>query len=244
MLDVADLDAGYGDVAILYGVTLAVHEAEIVALVGANGAGKTTLLRAVSGLLRPRRGHVRFRGADVTGRPAYALVAAGLVHVPENRALFGRMTVLENLELGAYTRDGRRRFRETLAEVLDLFPVLAERRRQLAATLSGGEQQMLAIARGLMARPTLLVLDEPSLGLAPLVVAGIFEAIGEIRRRGTTVLLVEQDVKQALQISDRGYVIENGRIVHSETSAVLLRTDAVRRAYLGPLDAAGKGVDR
>jgi branched-chain amino acid transport system ATP-binding protein len=187
---------------------------------------------------------VRFRGDDITGRPPYRLVAAGLVHVPENRSLFSRMTVLDNLELGAYTSGGRCLFAETLRDVFELFPVLAERQSQTAATLSGGEQQMLAIARGLMARPALLILDEPSLGLAPMVVTEIFKAIAEIRRRGTTMLLVEQDVKQALQISDRAYVIENGRIVHSGASAELLRTDVVRRAYLGPLDVTRKEAER
>lgn len=240
MLDVANLEAGYGDVTILRDVSLSVAEGSIVAIVGANGAGKTTLLRTVSGLLRPRHGRVRFRGQDITGKLAHSLVRIGLVHVPENRSLFGRMTVMENLELGAYTAAGRRLFKETLPGVFDLFPVLAERQHQIAATLSGGQQQMLAIGRGLMARPTLLILDEASLGLAPILVESIFEAIKEIRRRGTTILLVEQDVKHALEVSDRAYVLENGRIVYAQASAELLRTDVVQRAYLGALDTPAK----
>lgn len=236
MLEVTNLEAGYGDVTILRDISLAVTEGQIVAIVGANGAGKTTLLRAVSGLLRPRHGRVLFRGQEITGRAAHSLVGLGLVHVPENRALFGRMSVRENLELGAYTPAGRRLFDETLAGVFDLFPVLAERQPQAAATLSGGQQQMLAIGRGLMARPALLILDEASLGLAPIVVESIFGAIKEIRRRGTTILLVEQDVRHALEVSDHAYVLENGRIVYAQASADLLRTDVVQRAYLGALD--------
>lgn len=237
MLEVSELDAGYGDVTILRGVSINVAEGEIVAVVGANGAGKTTLLRAVSGLLPCRKGRVRFRGEDITGRPAHILVGNGLVHVPENRALFGRMSVLENLELGAYASAGRALFKQTLSTVFTLFPVLAERQSQTASTLSGGEQQMLAIGRGLMAVPALLILDEASLGIAPIVVAGIFEAIKKIRLSGTTILLVEQDVKHALEISDRGYVLENGRVVYARASAELLQTDIVKRAYLGALDA-------
>ncbi len=237
MLEVSELDAGYGDVTILRGVSINVAEGEIVAVVGANGAGKTTLLRAVSGLLPCRKGRVRFRGEDITGRPAHILVGNGLVHVPENRALFGRMSVLENLELGAYGSAGRALFKQTLSTVFTLFPVLAERQSQTASTLSGGEQQMLAIGRGLMAVPALLILDEASLGIAPIVVAGIFEAIKKIRLSGTTILLVEQDVKHALEISDRGYVLENGRVVYARASAELLQTDIVKRAYLGALDA-------
>lgn len=240
MLDVTNLSAGYGDVTILRDINLSVVEGSIVAIVGANGAGKTTLLRAISGLLRPHSGRIRFRGEDITGKLAHSLVHLGLVHVPENRALFGRMTVMENLELGAYTRAARRLFKETLDGVFDLFPVLAERQGQTAATLSGGQQQMLAIGRGLMARPALLILDEASLGLAPIVVESIFEAIDKIRRRGTTILLVEQDVKHALEVSDHAYVIENGRIVYAQASAELLRTDVVQRAYLGALETPPK----
>ena len=238
MLEVVDLDVGYGDVTIVRGASLRVAEGEVVALVGTNGAGKTTLLRGISGLLPPRGGRVRFLGADVTGRAAHRLVALGLAHVPESRALFPTMTVLENLELGAYTPGARGRWRTTLAEMCELFPVLAERQPQLAGTLSGGEQQMLAIARGLMTRPRLLILDEPSLGLAPRVVAGIFRAIELIRTRGTTVLLVEQNVRHALRVSQRGYVLENGRIALEGSSAELLSSDKVRRAYLGGVAAA------
>jgi branched-chain amino acid transport system ATP-binding protein len=244
MLEARDLDAGYGDVQILRGVSIRVEAGEIVALVGANGAGKTTLLRVISGLVRPRHGSVRLQGADITGWPPYRLVGVGLVHVPENRALFTAMSVLENLEMGAYTRASRRRWRETLRDVLAVFPILAERRGQLAGTLSGGEQQMLAIGRGLMARPRLLVLDEPSLGLAPMVVAGIFRTIEEIRRLGTTILLVEQDVKQALRVSDRAYVMENGRIVAEDASVRLRETDLIRRAYMGAIEEGVKGAGR
>ncbi len=233
MLEVVELDVGYGDVKIVDAVSLTVGEGEVVALVGANGAGKTTLLRGISGVLPARRGKVRFLGVDVTGEPAYKLVERGLVHVPENRALFPVMTVLENLELGAYIASARRRRRESMQQVFRLFPVLAERQSQLAGTLSGGEQQMLAIGRGLMTSPRMLILDEPSLGLAPIMVMGIFRAIMQIRELGTPVLLVEQNVKHALRISHRGYVLENGRIALEGMSDYLLGTELVRQAYLG-----------
>ena len=212
MLQIEGLNAGYGDVLILRDVSLTVEEGQIVALIGANGAGKTTTLRTISGLLPVRAGTVRFDASSIHNWPPHRIVAAGLVQVPEERHLFGRMTVHENLELGSIRR-GKRRRKRTLEEVYDLFPRLAERRRQAAGTLSGGEQQMLAVARALMTRPQLLMLDEPSLGLAPLIVADIFRIVQDIRQSGTTILIVEQNAQQTLAMADYGYVMENGEIV-------------------------------
>jgi len=233
MLQVDGLDVAYGDLQTLWGVSFTVNAGELVALVGANGAGKTTTLRAVSGLLRPRAGSIRFNGESIGGLGAHSVTARGIAHVPEGRQLFPLMTVEENLLLGSYTARGRRTRRQNLERVYEIFPVLGERRRQDAGTLSGGEQQMLAIGRALMSDPILLLLDEPSLGLAPIVVRNVFEVIAQIRRQGTTVLLVEQNVKQALAIADRAYVLENGRITLQGTGPELLDRDDVRRAYLG-----------
>jgi branched-chain amino acid transport system ATP-binding protein len=234
LLEIEDLDVAYEDVQVLWSVSLRVNAGEIVALIGSNGAGKTTLLRAVSGVVPARRGRIRFAGADVTAATPQARVAAGMVHVPEGRQLFAGMTVRENLMMGTYTRrDGREAWAADLEKVFELFPVLKERERQLAGTLSGGEQQMCAIGRGLMTRPALLSIDELSLGLAPVVVDRLVEALRAIHAAGTTVLLVEQDVLTALEIAGRGYVITNGRVALEGPSARLLETDLLREAYLG-----------
>ena len=233
LLSVDSVVAAYGEVRALWGVSLVVDEGEIVTLLGANGAGKTTTMRVLSGLLRPRSGTVTFDGLAVHRLPPPRIVQAGLVHIPEGRRLWPRMTVLENLELGAYAPHLRRRRLEGLEWVFSLFPRLAERRIQLAGTLSGGEQQMLAIGRGLMSRPRLLMLDEPSLGLAPILVREVFRIIEEINTRGVTVLLVEQNVRQALEVAHRGYVLETGRIVQSGAAADLLEDPRIKQAYLG-----------
>jgi branched-chain amino acid transport system ATP-binding protein len=227
------VEAGYGDVTAVRAVSLEVRAGEIVALIGGNGAGKTTTLRAISGLLPLRHGLVELDGRRISGLGPAAVVAAGIAHVPEGRQLFPTMTVQENLELGARTAQGRARRAETLSRAYALFPRLAERRRQLAGTLSGGEQQMVAIGRALMARPRLLMLDEPSLGLAPVVVASIFANLTAINRDGLTILLVEQNVLRALRLSHRAYVLENGTITLTGPSATLLTDERIRRAYLG-----------
>ena len=232
LLELDGVEAGYGDVRVLRGIHLGVETGQIVALIGANGAGKTTTLRAISGLLRPRQGQIHFDGQPIHTWPSHRIVDAGLIQVPEGRHLFPEMSVQENLELGAFRR-GRAQRVQTLDQVYQLFPRLAERRTQLAGTLSGGEQQMLAIGRALMARPRLLMLDEPSLGLAPLIVQDIFRVIRQVREAGTTVLVVEQNAVQTLELADRGYVLENGAIALSGTGADLLADPAIRTAYLG-----------
>ncbi len=233
MLRLEGVEAGYGDVVAVRAVSLEVRAGEIVALIGGNGSGKTTTLRAIAGLLPLRRGAVELDGRRLDGLGSPAVVAAGVAHVPEGRQLFPTMTVRENLELGARTAEGRARRAETLARVLDLFPRLGERGSQLAGTLSGGEQQMVAIGRALMARPRLLMLDEPSLGLAPVVVGAIFANLVAINRDGLTILLVEQNVLRALRCSHRAYVLENGTVTLAGESAALLADERVRRAYLG-----------
>ncbi len=233
MLEVRDLDAAYGEVMILRGVAVTVGTGESVAVIGANGAGKSTLLRVISGLLRPRRGAILFDGARTDALPPYEIAALGIAHVPEGRRVFPDMTVEENLELGAYLPRPKARRRESLAWVYQIFPRLAERRYQRAGTLSGGEQQMLAVGRGLMLRPRLLMLDEPSLGLAPLVVATTFEKIAEVRKEGIAILLVEQNVQRALALVDRGYVLEGGQVVLQGPSQTLLEDPHIKVAYLG-----------
>jgi branched-chain amino acid transport system ATP-binding protein len=233
LLSLERVEAGYGDVVAVRDVSLEVGAGEIVALIGSNGAGKTTTLRAIGGLLRPRQGRIVFDGQPIGGRTPAEIVARGVAHVPEGRQLFPSMTVLENLELGARTPESRRSRAETLARVFELFPRLAERRGQVAGTLSGGEQQMAAIGRALMARPRLLMLDEPSLGLAPIVVGTIFQNLARINAGGTTVLLVEQNVLRALRLCHRGYVLENGAIVAAGPRAELLADERIKRAYLG-----------
>jgi branched-chain amino acid transport system ATP-binding protein len=231
VLELSGLHVAYGAIEALKGVDLLVNAGEVVTLLGANGAGKTTTLQTISGLLRPREGEVRFHGERIDGLAPHEVVRLGIGHSPEGRRVFPLMTVLENLRMGAY------RFRgvdqEDLDRVFTLFPVLAERRSQEAGTLSGGEQQMLAIGRALMTRPVLLLLDEPSMGLAPLIVAQIFDIIREINQQGTTVLLVEQNAAQALKLADRGYVLETGSIVMSAPAAELLSSSRIRAAYLG-----------
>ena len=233
LLRLDGLEVGYGALTAVRDVSLEVGTGEVVALIGANGAGKTTTLKAITGLLPLRRGRMTLDGERLDGLSPARVVGRGIAHVPEGRQLFPTMTVRENLELGAAGRESRMRRAETLAWVLSLFPRLAERARQLAGTLSGGEQQMCAIGRGLMARPRLLMLDEPSLGLAPVVVKQIFENLARINREGTTILLVEQNVARALGLAHRAYVLEGGRIALSGTSAALLASPHVKQAYLG-----------
>jgi branched-chain amino acid transport system ATP-binding protein len=233
MLEVEGIDAYYGDLQALRRVTLRVGEREIVALIGSNGAGKTTTLRTISGLLRPPHGSIRFKGQPIHALPAHVIATRGLGHVPEGRRLFPMMTVWENLLLGACTPEAKRRFPDTAEFILALFPVLGERRHQLAGTLSGGEQQMLAIGRALAMCPRLLMLDEPSLGLAPNLVRTIFGKIPDINAQGVAVLLVEQNVKEALRLAHRAYVLENGEIALMGAAAEVARNDHVRKAYLG-----------
>ena len=235
LLVLDDVQAAYGDFQALFNITLQVNAGEIVTLVGANGAGKTTTLRVISGLLHPKKGTVRFNGRDISRTPPHEIVELGISHVPEGRQLFPYMTVEENLALGSYIGRARPRLKESMEEQFAFFPRLQERRKQLAGTLSGGEQQMVAIARGLMNQPKLLLLDEPSLGLAPKIVEEVFEKIQEIGKRGVTVLIVEQNVVDGLSISDRGYVVENGAVeLGIGTSAQeLLSNERLRSAYLG-----------
>jgi branched-chain amino acid transport system ATP-binding protein len=233
MLEVDGLIARYGRITALGGISLRVDEGEIVTLIGANGAGKTTTLRAISGLVRPAGGTIRFEGRDLHGMAPNAVVRLGIGHAPEGRRVFPRMTVRENLELGAYTRSGKAEIAADLDAVLATFPRLQERIEQKAGTMSGGEQQMLAIGRAMMARPRLLLLDEPSLGLSPLFVQTIFGVIRSINERGTTILLIEQNAHQALAVASRGYVLETGRVAFEGSSAELLASPEVQAAYLG-----------
>jgi len=233
MLALEDVRVAYGNVEVLHGVSLRVAAGELVCLLGANGAGKTTTAKTISGLLRPRGGRVTFLDARIDGRPAHEILRAGIAHCPEGRRIFPEMTVRENLEMGAFVRGRAGRTAEDLERVLERFPVLRQRAAQLGGTLSGGEQQMLAIARALMSGPKLLVLDEPSLGLSPAMVERTFELIAEIRREGMTVLMVEQNAYLALRMADRGYVMETGRTVLEGTARALLDNEHVRRAYLG-----------
>jgi branched-chain amino acid transport system ATP-binding protein len=233
VLEVKDLDAAHGEKPALRQVAMSVGEAECVSVLGANGAGKSTLLRTISGLLRPRQGSITFDGRSLGDLAPYDIAALGVAHVPEGRRVLPDMTVEENLELGAFLPGPRKRRPETLAWVYEVFPRLKERRRQRAGTLSGGEQQMLAIGRGLMLRPRLLMLDEPSLGLAPVIVDVTFEKIAEVRRQGIAILLVEQNVQRALGLTTRGYVLEQGKVVLQGTSAELLENPHVKVAYLG-----------
>ena len=232
MLEVSGLDAGYGDVQVLFGAALRVQEGEVVALLGSNGAGKTTLIRAVTGLIRPRGGSVSFAGDRIDALTAHEVVDRGIACVPEGRQVFPQMSVEENLLLGSFLRRARKGRARNLARIFALFPRLLERRGQDAATLSGGEQQMLAIGRALMSEPRLLLLDEPSLGLAPVVVQMVFRTIVEIRKQGLTVLIVEQNVQRTLRLADRAYVLEQGRIVLTGSGAELMQDPQVRKAYL------------
>ena len=233
LLALDDVHAYYGAIHALKGVSLTVGDGEIVTLLGANGAGKSTTLKTISGLLRPRKGTIEFDGDDLTRRSATHIVKAGVAQSPEGRRLFGRMTVLENLEMGAFQRTDKPGIAQDLTRVFDLFPRLAERKSQKAGTLSGGEQQMTAMGRALLARPRLLLLDEPSMGLAPVLVERIFEVIVEINKQGTTVLLVEQNALMALEIAHRGYVLGTGKVALADTAEALRGNEAVRKTYLG-----------
>jgi len=233
LLEVEDLNVYYGAIHALQGIAFSVDQGEIVTLIGANGAGKSTTLRTISGLLRPRRGAVRFRGEDITMTPAEQIVRLGIGQVPEGRRIFAPLTVRENLEMGAFTRKNPAEIAQSLERVFASFPRLKERIDQLGGTLSGGEQQMLATARGLMSRPTLLLLDEPSMGLSPIMVEEIFRIIAEINSQGTSILLVEQNALMALQIAHRAYVLETGRIVLHGTAKELRESPKVKEAYLG-----------
>jgi branched-chain amino acid transport system ATP-binding protein len=232
LLRVDRLNVAYGDVQVLWDVSLEVRRGEMLALIGANGAGKSTLLATISGLLRPRSGRIVFDGREVTGAPADAIVQAGIAHVPQGRRLFAGLTVKQNLMLGAYTRRDAEQEKD-LAWVFDTFPRLSERRQQLAGTMSGGEQQMCAIGRALMSRPKLLLIDEPSLGLAPVVVDDLLDVLRKVHEQGTTVLMVEQDIQTALEEADRGYVIETGHITLTGPAAELLANEDIKKAYLG-----------
>ena len=232
MLKIQDLKVSYGGIQALRGISLEVPDGEIVTLIGANGAGKSTTLQTISGLLHSRTGSIEFLGESLMGIPAHKIVAKGLAQVPEGRRIFLQMTVEENLQMGAYTRSGAG-IDQDLEKVYTYFPRLMERRRQIAGTLSGGEQQMLAMGRALMSRPKLLMLDEPSMGLAPILVEQIFEIIRTLHKAGTTILLVEQNAQAALSVADRGYVLETGKIVTSGTGAELLASPEIKRAYLG-----------
>jgi branched-chain amino acid transport system ATP-binding protein len=232
-LSLDKVEVRYGDAIALFGISLEVPKSEIVSIVGANGAGKSTTIKTISGLLKPRKGQILFDGKRMNDIPAHAVVDLGIIQIPEGRQLFPYMTTLENLELGSYTPEARKRVAESLKRVFDLFPILLERKDQLAGTLSGGEQQMLAVGRGLMALPKLLMLDEPSLGLAPIMVKSIFEAIAKINQAGTTILLVEQDVKKSLSLARWGYVMENGKITLQGEAKELLANEHLKKAYLG-----------
>ncbi|WP_320295020.1 ABC transporter ATP-binding protein [Mesorhizobium humile] len=236
MLEVSDLEVAYGDVGALWGVSLHVDPGTIVALVGANGAGKTTLLRTVSGLLKPRAGDIRLSGQSITGKAPEAIARMGIAHVPEGRGLFRQMTVLENLELGAFQPKARPRTKELLEKAYTLFPRLKERAHQKAGSLSGGEQQMLAIARATMSEPSLLILDEPSLGLSPLVVQQMFSLIQTLHGQGVTILLVEQNIHQALNVADYAFVLQTGSLAMQGTGADLIADPEIQKAYMGVLE--------
>ncbi|MEM2882419.1 MAG: ABC transporter ATP-binding protein [Candidatus Bathyarchaeia archaeon] len=233
MLQVSEIDVSYGHFQVLSGVSLQVSDKELVTVIGSNGAGKTTLLNTIAGLLPPKRGEIRFMGKRIDGLPPHKVVEEGLVLVPEGRGNFSRLTVLENLELSAYTGRAKERKDETLEEVFNIFPILRERRHQKAGTLSGGEQQMLAIGRGLMARPKLLMLDEPSLGLAPKIVLQIFSILRQLKEEGITILLIEQNAHRALELADRAYLLETGRIAMQGRGEELLQDPHLRKLYLG-----------
>ena len=233
MLKVTDLQVYYGVIQALKGISFEVNEGEVIALIGANGAGKTTILHTVTGLINQKAGKIEFEGKDISHTPAYKIVAEGMAHVPEGRRVFAELPVYDNLMMGAYTRKDKKEIAETLAMVYKRFPRLEERKKQMAGTLSGGEQQMLAMGRALMSKPKIILLDEPSMGLSPILVNEIFDIIQALNEAGTTVLLVEQNAKKALAIADRAYVLETGRIVQSGDADALMHDESIQKAYLG-----------
>lgn len=233
MLEVKDLKVNYGMIQAIKGVSFHVEQGEVIALIGANGAGKTTILHTITGLLAPTEGSVLFEGTDITKIPAHKIVSMGMAHVPEGRRVFADLTVLQNLKMGAFTRKDKAEIQETLSMIYQRFPRLQERQNQLAGTLSGGEQQMLAMGRALMSRPNIILMDEPSMGLSPIYVKEIFQIIQDVSKTGTTVLLVEQNAKKALAIADRAYVLETGNIVLEGDAKELLKNDDIKKAYLG-----------
>ena len=233
MLEVKDLEVYYGMIQAIKGISFHVDKGEIIALIGANGAGKTTTLHTVTGLISPKNGHVLFEGKDITKIPAHKIVSMGMAHVPEGRRVFAELSVYENLKMGAYTRKDKNEIEESLKNVYKRFPRLEERKNQMAGTLSGGEQQMLAMGRALMSRPKIILMDEPSMGLSPIMVNEIFDIIRSVSESGTTVLLVEQNAKKALSIADRAYVLETGKIVLEGKAKDLLEDDSIKKAYLG-----------
>ena len=233
MLEVKDLEVYYGVIQAIKGVSFEVNQGEVIALIGANGAGKTTILHTITGLLSPKKGQVLFEGRDITKVPAHKIVSMGMAHVPEGRRVFAELSVYENLKMGAYTRKDKGEIEESLANVYKRFPRLEERKNQMAGTLSGGEQQMLAMGRALMSKPKIILMDEPSMGLSPILVNEIFDIIQAVSESGTTVLLVEQNAKKALSIADRAYVLETGNIVLEGNAKDLLEDDSIKKAYLG-----------
>lgn len=233
MLEVKDLEVYYGMIQAIKGISFEVNEGEVIALIGANGAGKTTTLHTITGLLQASNGHVLFEGTDISKVPAHKIVSMGMAHVPEGRRVFANLSVLQNLKMGAYTRRDKNEYEETLATVYERFPRLQERQNQMAGTLSGGEQQMLAMGRALMSHPKIILMDEPSMGLSPIFVNEIFDIIKSVSASGTTVLLVEQNAKKALSIADRAYVLETGKIVLEGDADDLLHNDSIKKAYLG-----------
>ena len=233
MLEVKDLEVYYGVIQAIKGISFHVDKGEVIALIGANGAGKTTTLHTVTGLISPKNGHVLFEGKDITRVPAHKIVSMGMAHVPEGRRVFAELSVYENLKMGAYTRKDKNEIEESLKNVYKRFPRLEERKNQMAGTLSGGEQQMLAMGRALMSRPKIILMDEPSMGLSPIMVNEIFDIIRSVSESGTTVLLVEQNAKKALSIADRAYVLETGKIVLEGKAKDLLEDDSIKKAYLG-----------
>ena len=233
MLEIKDIEVYYGVIQAIKGISFEVNEGEVIALIGANGAGKTTTLQTITGLISPKKGQIFFEGQDITRVPAHKIVTMGMAHVPEGRRVFAQLSVLDNLKLGAYTRKDKEEIEETLIRVYKRFPRLEERKNQIAGTLSGGEQQMLAMGRALMSHPKIILMDEPSMGLSPIFVNEIFDIIKEVSQGGTTVLLVEQNAKKALSIADRGYVLETGHIVLEGDAKELLNNDQVKKAYLG-----------
>ncbi|MEG0546342.1 MAG: ABC transporter ATP-binding protein [Oscillospiraceae bacterium] len=233
MLEIKDLEVSYGVINAIKGVSFEVNEGEVIALIGANGAGKTTILHTITGLIQAKSGSIIFEGKELTKTQAHKIVSMGMAHVPEGRRIFGQLTVLENLKLGAFTRKDKAEIEETLKMVYERFPRLEERKSQIAGTLSGGEQQMLAMGRALMSKPRIVLMDEPSMGLSPLLVSEIFDIIKMISESGTTVLLVEQNAKKALSIADRAYVLETGKIILSGDAKKLINDESVKKAYLG-----------